>query len=74
METFFVITPNTEETGLEWAKRLWDTYSFDYDTERTGETVFAWALDSDASLAKALETDGIEFETFQGDSKELFSY
>lgn len=73
MATFFSITVNTD--AAEWAKQKWDTYGFDYDTERTaGNVVIAWALeDGDDALKEALDEDGIEYETFEADPERFFA-
>lgn len=70
---FFTITAPDANDPREWAERMWDTYGFDYDTERFGEcSVLAWALDDDDALGEALASDGIEYSTFEVDDLDHF--
>ncbi len=68
--TIFWIYPAADELravggdARTWADERWDTYDFDYDTERTGgQVVCAWALeegpDAERDLREALRADGI---------------
>lgn len=77
MSTWFIITPPNGEDGKAWAKRMWDTYGFDYDMERTGQCVFAWGYGDDEDTAdddlkKALDDDEIEYETFEAELDVIF--
>lgn len=52
---------------------MYDTYGFDYDTERFGsDTVLAWAFEDDDELRKALDEDGIEYTTFEVEDLDRF--
>lgn len=72
-DTYFKITPPDGENARAWARQKWDTYCFDYDTERLGDTVLAWndgcSVDE---LKAALDADGIEYETFEADINKMF--
>ena len=75
MATFYRITvPNSDETGREWAKRMWDVYSFDYDLERcTNTSVLAWAYEvSDDELRANLDEFDIEYEVIEVDDPDAF--
>lgn len=71
--TFFVITVPDADDPCAWAKRMWDAYGFEYDTERFGrETVLAWSIDSDEELKEELDYDGIQYTTFQVEDLDEF--
>lgn len=74
--TFFTIRPDTRfgETASQWARRMWDTYGFDYDTERTDSiSVLAWPECCDeAELSAALDADRVPYTTFEADLKTMF--
>lgn len=75
LATFYIISPPSNEDGKTWAKKVWDTYGFDYDLERTGQTVFAWACDvSDEELQSALNEDSIHYESFKADVNVVFGF
>lgn len=71
--TFFTIASPEGENPRSWAKKVWDTYGFDYDTERFGSnTVCAWPLVDEDMLREALEEDDIDFTTFEVEDLDAF--
>jgi len=73
LDTYFKITPPEGETARDWARRAWDTYCFDYLTEMTADTVFAWTDGvSVDQLKAALEADNIEFEIIEAETNTIF--
>lgn len=76
LATFFKIRPNTRfgETATQWARRMWDTYGFDYDTERTDSvSILAWPEGAcETELMAALDADSVPYTTFKADLKAMF--
>lgn len=71
--TFFTITVPAGEDPRAWAKRMWDTYGFDYDMERIGEqTICAWPMYHNEDLIETLEQDDIRYETFEVEDVDRF--
>lgn len=80
--TFFSIVVPGEWTGKEreWADRFWDTYGFDYDTERCASGgVLAWPCNDEEDetkaatvLERALSEAGIEYEIFEATFETVF--
>ncbi len=70
LTTIFII-PTTGDART-WADQYWDTYGFDFDTDRCRSgSVYAWSLhDDDDGLRKALAEDRIEFQTITVDFDE----
>lgn len=70
---FFTIQVPSGIEPRDWAKQMWDTYGFDYATDRFGtNTVCAWALDDDDELQEALEDDDVSFTTFEVEDLDSF--
>lgn len=76
LATFFTIRPDTRfgETAAQWARRMWDTYGFDYDTERTDSvSILAWSEGCDeAELMAALDADSVPYSTFVASLETMF--
>ena len=80
LHTFFSITVPKEFGAREWAKQYWDTYGFDYDTERADHGgLLAWPCNDEengdlavAELKRELDDGGIEYETFQATHDTIF--
>lgn len=81
--TIFWIYPSVDELAAvngdarAWADEKWDTYGFDYDTERTGgQVVCAWPLDEgpDArdDLREALRADEVAYTSETVDTDKFF--
>lgn len=81
--TIFWIYPDGDALGAvngdarTWADETWDTYGFDYDTERTGgQIVCAWPLDDgpdvNDDLREALRVAGIHYTTEIVDLDQFF--
>jgi hypothetical protein len=80
LHTFFTITVPEGFGAREWADKYWDTYGFDYDTERAAHGgLLAWPCndeeDRDLSVTELkheLDDGGIEYETFQATLNTIF--
>ncbi len=75
--TFVMFRIFVDGDARAWADAKWDTYGFDYDTERTGGgVVHAWPLedgtDAVRELSASLRDDGISFTTFDANPAELW--
>lgn len=80
--TFFTIfVPDSwSGTEREWADLHWDTYGFDYDTERcSAGGVLAWPCndeekeeDAVLELKMELDDDDIQYETFEATHETMF--
>ena len=58
----------------EWADKWWDTYGFDYDTERCARgQLWAWPCDVSLDELKAnLDAAGIQYVIHEFDSNVFF--
>lgn len=73
--TFFTIFVPRNEDPRTWAKQMWDTYGFDYDTTKFGaHSVCAWALEEgeEDELREALDEDDIYYEEFEVEDLNAF--
>jgi len=73
-DTFTMFHIFVDGDARAWADAKWDTYGFDFDTERTGGgVVHAWALEcADEELAAALTEEGVRFVTHEARASELW--
>lgn len=62
-----------DEDATRWAKRFWDTYGFDYDTERAAHgALYVWPLDDMDALKAALDEDGVRYQSIHVNVNNFF--